>query len=229
MAKNQRMNNSELNYRDLVPSPKSEEQREMLRALKDNDVIFVHGPAGSGKTLISTMYGVSQLLQDNFKRVILTRPCVEANGEKLGFLPGDIDSKIAPYMIPVLDILEDYLRPIDVKNLFSDGMIKAIPLGFLRGITFKNAFVLADETQNMTIEQMRLLVTRIGDKSKLVIAGDLNQSDIHGISGLKDAIGRFAGIDRVKIIELTEQSIFRSPLVIEFERRYKENGLKIDN
>lgn len=200
----------------------NQEQREVIRAIKENQIIFIHGLAGTGKTHLSVIYGLRELLFDKYDKLVFTRPCVEANGEKIGFLPGGYDDKIAPYMIPIFDIIGDKMSIKDMKRLIEEGRIKTLPFAYLRGVTFNKSFVVADEAQNTNPQQMRLLLSRIGKDSKIVITGDLSQSDISGKNGMRDAIERLTGISELAIIELTEQSMIRNPIITIIEGKYSE-------
>jgi phosphate starvation-inducible protein PhoH and related proteins len=206
----------------ICPTPKGAEQEAYLQSIEKNTITFVIGPPGSGKTWMPTLYGLFHLLQDKYKKMIISRPCVEANGERLGFLKGDLAEKLSNWMTPLTDIMEDNMKADDLLELFNEGKIKMVSLGLIRGLTFKNSFVIVDEAQNMTSEQMRLLLTRLGNKTKIVITGDLNQSDIFGTNGLADAVKRFAGMEQVGIVQLTAKSIVRSPLIAEIEERYSK-------
>lgn len=200
----------------------SEEQREAIRLIKENQITFIHGLAGTGKTFCAVMYGLRELLFGNYDKLIFTRPCVEANGERLGMLPGGYDDKIAPYMIPIFDIIADKIPLKSLKKMMEDGKIKTLPLAYLRGCTFNNSYVVADEAQNTNPQQMRLLLTRIGKDSKMVITGDLSQTDITGRNGLRDAIDKLVGIKDISSIELTEKSMARNALITLIEEKYSQ-------
>ena len=201
-----------------------QEQKTALRAIHDNTITFIHGPAGSGKTWLAVAYGVRELLKDKYERLVLTRPCVEAMGEKLGFLPGDSDDKIAPYMIPVFDILSRRLSMKEINKLQNEGRITTLPLAFHRGVTFTNAYVVGDEFQNTLVQQMRMFLTRIGSGSKMVITGDVTQSDVnHGkIDGLSDAIKRFKDVEDIGVVGLTSASIVRHKIIKVIEEKYSQ-------
>jgi len=171
-------------------------------------------------THLATIFGLQQLIWGNYQKLIITRPCIEACGESLGFLPGDFNAKIAPYLIPIWDILLESLRKTDLNLLIEEGKIVTIPLAYHRGITFKNAFVIADEMQNTLPQQMRMFLTRMGMGSKVVITGDVSQSDIRNKNGLSDIIERLDNLENVGIVEMDRTCIVRHPLVASIEDRY---------
>lgn len=207
----------------IIITARSPNQKLLLKSIKENIITIVQGPAGSGKTLISVLSGLYEFIHGKYKKMIFTRPCVEAVGENLGFLPGDLHEKISPYMYPIFDFLGDYLTPQKIEGYIKSEEIFTLPLAFQRGTTFKDSFVLLDEAQNTRPEQIRMFLTRIGENCKVIITGDPNQSDINGKNGLMDACERLQGINGLGIVNFTEQDIFRSPIVAEIEKRYK-NG-----
>jgi phosphate starvation-inducible PhoH-like protein len=206
----------------VVLSARNEAQKEVIRAIKDYPVVIISGPAGTGKTHIPVIYALQQLLRGNISRIVFTRPCVEAYGENLGYLPGDFNEKIAPYMMPVFDILCRAIDRKQVQMLIDGNAIQTIPLAFQRGITFNDCFVIADEFQNTIPQQFRMFLTRMGENCKMVITGDPSQNDISGRNGLVDAIERFKDVDQFKIIEMNEKDIVRNPLIEVVERKYGE-------
>ncbi len=208
--------------RPIIITAKTENQKELLRSINENDVTIVYGPAGSGKSLLAVVSGLKDFAQGKYEKMIFTRPCVEANGENLGFLPGDLNEKISPYMLPIMDFLSDYLQPSKIEALMKEGAFVTIPLAFQRGCTFRNAFVLLDEAQNTIPEQIRMFLTRMGENCKVVINGDPRQSDIRRKNGLVDAIERLQGVKNLGIVELTKEDIVRSPMVEEIEERYAD-------
>lgn len=205
------------------PSARTEEQKEVLRSIAKNDITIIYGPAGCGKTHICSMWGLHELFKGTFDQIILTRPAVEAYGEKLGYLPGDMEEKFAPYMCPIMHF---FLKTIDqnlLNKLIKEDKIISLPLAYQRGINMDKAFVLADEFQNTIPAQVRMLLTRIGEGSKICITGDLRQSDLgNQINGLSDAICRLEGVDGIGICQLTEESIIRHSIIQKIEERYKE-------
>lgn len=206
----------------VILSPVNEEQQEVLNSLNTNDLTFIVGPAGCGKTYMATLFALSNLMSNRYQKLVLTRPCVEAYGEKIGFLPGDALQKIEPYLIPVKHVLEKYLDTSLINKMIKDKKIDPVPFAFMRGLTFDKSFVLLDEAQNTSEEQMRLFLTRIGKESKVVVTGDVKQSDRGHHNGLSDAISKLKGVDNIGIIELTRKTIVRSKLVADIEARYED-------
>ena len=173
-------------------------------------------------THLPVVYALQQLLRGVYQRIIFTRPCVEAYGENLGFLPGDFNEKIGPYMMPIFDILCRVMDKRDIQALIESGVIQTIPLAYQRGITFNDAFVVADEFQNTIPEQVRMFLTRMGENCKIVITGDPSQNDIRGINGLDDALQRFSDSDKIKIIRTSHADIVRNPLVEYIDKKYMD-------
>jgi len=204
----------------IVVIAKSENQKALLKSIKENLVTIVAGPAGSGKTMLSVVSGLREFIMGKYDKMIFTRPCVEANGENLGFLPGDLNEKIYPYMYPIFDFLSDYLSIKQIEGYIKSESIITLPLAFQRGMTFRNAFVLLDEGQNTTPEQIRMFLTRIGPNCKVVITGDPLQTDIKTKNGLVDACERLEGVNNLGIVKLSEEDIVRSPIIAEIEERY---------
>lgn len=218
--------NDSLGLLKLKPFPKTDEQKLLIDAIYANQVTFAHGPAGTGKSYVSTMLGVFETLNGRYKKIIITRPCVEAGGEEMGFLPGTLQEKLFPYLWPIINIIQEKIGEEEFEKLVKSKIIQMIPFAFMRGLTLEDSFVIVDEAQNTTIAQMRLILTRIGNNSKYVVSGDTSQTDIvRQKNGLQDAIERFQNMDNVSIVELTELSIVRSALIVEIERRYRENKI----
>ncbi|NLW81723.1 MAG: PhoH family protein [Desulfovibrionales bacterium] len=201
--------------------PKTVTQREYLHALRDVDLVLGIGPAGTGKTYLAVAVGVSLFLQKKIKRLILTRPAVEA-GEKLGFLPGDLVEKVNPYLRPLYDALHDMLDYNRVQEMIGTGAIEIAPLAFMRGRTLNNAFVILDEAQNTSPEQMKMFLTRLGYGSRAVVTGDITQIDLpaHVGSGLIQAMEVLHGVQGVSMIHFTEEDVIRHPLVGRIVRAY---------
>jgi len=208
--------------KSLSLAARTPNQIELFKSIKNNLITIVSGNAGTGKTLLSVVSGLKSFSKGEYGKMIFTRPCVEANDENLGFLPGDLNAKISPYMMPIFDFLSDYMDADAIEKLSRENMLQTIPLAFLRGVTFKNAFVLLDESQNATVKQLRTFLTRIGDNCKVVITGDPNQSDIKGENGLSDALKRFRDVQDINIVELTEEDICRHPVVARIEKKYED-------
>jgi phosphate starvation-inducible PhoH-like protein len=194
--------------------PRTDGQARYLRVMKENDIVLAVGPAGTGKTYLAVAWAVNALKAGQIKRIVLCRPAVEA-GERLGFLPGDIAEKVNPYLRPLLDALEEMLPPEQVKRHLENDVIELIPLAFMRGRTLSNAAIILDEGQNSTITQMRMFLTRMGHGSKVIVTGDITQTDLPRTvkSGLTDAVHRLRNIDRVGIVHLSNTDIVRNPLV----------------
>jgi phosphate starvation-inducible PhoH-like protein len=204
--------------------PRTEGQTRYVQAMKENDVIFAIGPAGTGKTFLAVGMAVNMLRQGAVRRIVLVRPAVEA-GEKLGFLPGDIVAKINPYLRPLLDGLNDMMEPEQVKRYMESDIIEVAPLAFMRGRTLNESVIILDEGQNTTIPQMKMFLTRMGNGSKIIVTGDITQIDLprEMRSGLIDAIHRLDDVDRVAIIFLNENDIVRHPLVQKIVRAYEDD------
>ncbi len=195
--------------------PRSATQIEYMRALASKDVIFALGPAGTGKTYVAVAQAVSQLITGSVQRLILSRPAVEA-GERLGFLPGDMKEKVDPYLRPLYDALYDCMPPEQVERRIASGEIEIAPIAFMRGRTLADAFVILDEAQNTTREQMKMFLTRFGMNSRMVICGDPKQVDIPGgpqMSGLNDAVGRLEGVEGIAITRFGVADVVRHPIV----------------
>jgi len=193
---------------------KSEHQREYVEAIREHDLVFGIGPAGTGKTYLAVAMAVACLNDKRVKRIILARPAVEA-GERLGFLPGDIAAKVDPYLRPLYDALYDMLEPDRAEQLLERGTIEVAPLAFMRGRTLNHSFVILDEAQNTTSEQMKMFLTRIGFESKAVVTGDVTQIDLPAakISGLVEAAGVVDGIPGIRFVRFDETDVVRHPLV----------------
>ena len=208
-------------------SAKTEGHSRYLTSLKDNDVVICSGPAGTGKTYMAVASAVSALKLGEVERIILSRPAVEA-GEKLGFLPGDMKEKVDPYLRPIYDALYDMIPSDRVEKKIVSGEIEIAPLAFMRGRTLSGSYVIIDEAQNTTSIQMKMLLTRLGEGSKMVITGDLSQIDLppNQKSGLIDAINKLDNIAGLSIIELNSVDIVRHPLVAQIVQAYENNSKK---
>ncbi len=194
--------------------PKTLKQIEYVNALKDADIVFGVGPAGTGKTYLAVVYAVSLLKKGIIKHIVLTRPAIEA-GESLGFLPGDLKEKIDPYLRPLYDALYDTLGNKSVDQMIENGVIEIAPLAYMRGRTLENCFCILDEAQNTTEMQMKMFLTRLGFNSKMVITGDISQIDlpVGKKSGLVNACNILKNIDDIKIIKFEKLDVVRNPLV----------------
>ncbi len=204
-----------------VIKPKTSNQADYLKAIKENDLVFGIGPAGTGKTYLSVALGVLALLEDRIQRLILTRPIVEA-GENLGFLPGDLEQKINPYLRPLFDAIYDILPYEDFIKFREKDRIEVAPLAYMRGRTLDNSFIILDEAQNTTVLQMKMFLTRLGPHSKTVVTGDLTQIDIakKNNSGLLIANKILKSIDGISIIHFNNSDIIRHPLVKEIIKAF---------
>lgn len=201
--------------------PKTFQQKNYLEAIKGHDIVFGVGPAGTGKTYLAMAMAVAALNNREVKRLVLCRPAVEA-GEKLGFLPGDMAEKVNPYLRPLYDALHDMVDFDRAKEMVEKGLVEVAPLAFMRGRTLANSFVVLDEAQNTTPAQMKMLLTRIGYKSKLVITGDITQVDLpRGTkSGLVEAVQVLRDIEEIAIVHFTEADVVRHPLVSKIVKAY---------
>ena len=196
-------------------------QQQYINAIRANVITFAVGPAGTGKTYIAASYAAELLEEKLIDSVIMTRPNVEASSKGFGFLPGDLGEKFAPYMEPLLSVLEERLGKSYTDLLVKRGQIKLKPLEFMRGSTFKNSLCILDEAQNTTPSQMKLFLSRIGDDCKVIIDGDTAQTDIRGLSGLADAVDRLYDVDKIGIVEFGIDDIVRSEMCKEIILRYR--------
>jgi len=205
-----------------VVVPRSLNQRLYLEQIETHDMVFGVGPAGTGKTYLAVAAAVSSLLSKQVSRIILARPAVEA-GEKLGFLPGDIQDKVDPYLRPLYDALYDLLEYERVTRLFERNALEVAPIAFMRGRTLSDAFVIIDEAQNTTTEQMKMVLTRIGPGSKVVVTGDITQIDLPAgrTSGLVEAISVLSGVEGIAMSFLDEHDVVRHRLVQSIVRAYE--------
>jgi len=206
-------------------TPKSPAQREFIQSVRQADIVLAIGPAGTGKTYMAVALAVEGLLRKQFKKIILVRPAVEA-GEKLGFLPGDIAEKINPYFMPLYDSLNDMMEPGKVRELLEDNIIEIAPLAYMRGRTLSDSFVILDEAQNSTKEQMKMFLTRLGFCSKMVITGDVTQIDLDHSkdSGLIEVQTLLKNIDEIRFATFSEKDVVRHDLVKEIIKAYSQNG-----
>ena len=205
-------------------SPRSEGQRQYVHALRKHDVVFGIGPAGSGKTYLAIAMAVASLQRGECKRIILSRPAVEA-GEKLGFLPGDLTEKVDPYLRPLQDALRDLVPQERLGRWLQRDVVEVAPLAFMRGRTLEDAFVVLDEAQNTTVEQMRMFLTRLGTRSSMVITGDITQIDLHPKvpSGLVRALEVLADTEGIGVARMQATDIVRHPLVTRIVKAWTED------
>ncbi|CAM4421591.1 PhoH family protein [Corallococcus exiguus] len=205
-------------------APKSIAQKRYVDAIRNHDIVFGVGPAGTGKTYLAMAMAVAFLQERKVKRIILARPAVEA-GEKLGFLPGDLAEKVNPYLRPLYDALHDMMAVERAQSLVEQGVVEVAPLAFMRGRTLNDAFVILDEAQNTTVEQMKMFLTRLGYNSKAVITGDVTQVDLPTgkLSGLNHARSVLKNIDGIHFSEFSDVDVVRHPLVQEVIRAYERS------
>jgi len=208
-----------------VISPKSINQKEYIDSIRRFDIVFSIGPAGTGKTYLAMAMAVASLAKKEVNRVVLARPAVEA-GEHLGFLPGDLYEKVNPYLRPLYDALHDMMDFEDASRLIQRGVIEVAPLAFMRGRTLNDSFVILDEAQNATSDQMKMFLTRLGFSSKAVITGDVTQTDLPAgkTSGLIEARDILQGIEGIKFVYFSRDDVVRHPLVQEIIDAYERNG-----
>lgn len=198
-------------------------QKKYIDAIENESIVFVTGSAGTGKTYLAVAYAVNALKKNQIKKIIITRPAVEA-GEKLGFLPGDLKEKVDPYLIPIYDALYEFMGKENIDKLIEKGIIEVAPLAYMRGRTLDNAFIILDEAQNTTSNQMKMFVTRLGFNSKMIITGDITQIDLpeHTKSGLIESTKLLSEIKGIKHIHFTKHDVMRHPLVSKIIEKYEE-------
>ena len=203
--------------------PKTFRQRQYIQQILKHDLTFCTGPAGTGKTFLAVTVAAQALLANQYERLILTRPAVEA-GEKLGFLPGDLQQKIDPFLRPLYDALYEFIDPEKMSNLMERGVIEVAPLAYMRGRTLNNAFVIVDEAQNTTPAQMKMVLTRLGFRSKMVVTGDMTQTDLplNQQSGLAVALKILQHIEGIALCEFTQKDVVRNPLVQRIVAAYEQ-------
>ena len=207
---------------------RSENQQQLIEAYEKNDMVFAVGPAGTGKTYLSIALAVKALKEKTIKKIILSRPAVEA-GEKLGFLPGDMKDKIDPYLQPLYDALEDMIPAVKLQDMMEKHIIQIAPLAFMRGRTLSDAVVILDEAQNTTSQQIRMFLTRMGMNTKMIITGDLTQIDLprEQRSGLKEALKILDGVEGIGVVKLGQKDIVRHKLVTRIVNAYDKYDKEI--
>ncbi len=218
------------NVTDIIKTPKksiiprSEKQREYVRALRQNEIIISAGPAGTGKTFLAVAIGLTMLLEKKIERIILSRPAVEA-GERLGFLPGDMKEKVDPYLRPLYDSLYDLFHFEKIQRMIEIGDIEIAPLAFMRGRTLKNSFAILDEAQNATDTQIKMFLTRIGENSKIVVNGDPSQIDLpsKNMSGLDRSKKILSHLNEIAVVDFDHSDVVRHPLVSKIVKAYNNN------
>jgi phosphate starvation-inducible PhoH-like protein len=216
-------------FENKFSKPRNESQKKFLSYLKKKDykIIIASGPAGTGKTLFGIEQGIKNYLLGYYDKIIFTRPTVSVD-EDIGYLPGTIENKMAPWIRPIFDILYNFITPKELEQYIQDKIIEISPLGFMRGRTFKNAWIVADEMQNSTISQMKMLLTRLGENSRLVITGDLEQNDLNEeLNGLEDFLNKIKGrrSESISSIEFDKEDIEREEIVKEVLEIYETNKI----
>ena len=228
---NEKVKNS--NVTDIIKTPKksiiprSEKQKEYVRALREKDIIISAGPAGTGKTFLAVAVGLTMLLEKKIERIILSRPAVEA-GERLGFLPGDMKEKVDPYLRPLYDSLYDLFHFEKIQRMIEIGDIEIAPLAFMRGRTLKNSFAILDEAQNATDTQIKMFLTRIGENSKIIVNGDPSQIDLPNkqASGLERSKKLLFHLNEISVVDFDHSDVVRHPLVSKIVKAYSNNNDK---
>ena len=226
---NEKVKNS--NVTDIIKTPKksiiprSEKQKEYVRALRAKDIIISAGPAGTGKTFLAVAVGLTMLLEKKIERIILSRPAVEA-GERLGFLPGDMKEKVDPYLRPLYDSLYDLFHFEKIQRMIEIGDIEIAPLAFMRGRTLKNSFAILDEAQNATDTQIKMFLTRIGENSKIIVNGDPSQIDLPNkqASGLEKSKKLLSHLNEISVVDFDHSDVVRHPLVSKIVKAYSNNN-----
>ena len=227
----EKINSSEKNIEYIIKTPKksviprSERQKNYVRALKENDVTISTGPAGTGKTFLSVAVALTMLLEKKIERIILSRPAVEA-GERLGFLPGDMKDKVDPYLRPLYDSLYDLLDYEKIQKRIEIGDIEIAPLAFMRGRTLKNSFAILDEAQNATDIQIKMFLTRIGENTKIVINGDPSQIDLpnKNLSGLNRSKKLLGHLKEISVVDFDHSDVVRHPLISKIVKAYSDQN-----
>lgn len=208
--------------------PRNLTQERYVKALTNNEqyIVFAMGPAGCGKTLLATQYAIKALRDGDVEKIVITRPAVSVD-EQHGFLPGSLIQKMEPWVLPILDVFKEYYHPREVQKMMEDGIIEISPLAYMRGRTFKNSIIIADEMQNSTISQTKMVLTRIGEGSRIIMTGDLNQHDRgFGDNGLKDFVGRFAAkrTSGITVIQFDQTEVERHPIIEQILDLYDDDG-----
>jgi phosphate starvation-inducible PhoH-like protein len=225
---NLRINNNFLMMKNkdiklYIPKTENQKKYDNILAQDSNYVLSVIGPPGTGKTLLSCVTAIQKLKENKIDKIIITRPIVSVEEENIGFLPGNLEKKMDPWTRPIYDVFLDFYSKAEINNMIINNKIEISPLGYMRGRTFKNSFILADEMQNSTPNQMLMLLTRIGINSKIVITGDLKQSDLINDNGLEDLVFRFKNKkipDNFYLIEMNDSDIQRSDIVVDILKIY---------
>jgi phosphate starvation-inducible PhoH-like protein len=207
------INENKPSYRNRL-KPRSENQKEYIRTIAENTITFCHGVAGSGKTHIAIGMALEYLLEGKVKKIVITRPVVES-GEKIGYLPGSAEEKLHPYLLPILDEINYFISVAEYTGLKTNNKIEVVPLGLMRGRNFHDCFIVADECQNSSYEQLKMLLTRIGRESKMVLTGDISQSDLarHLQGGFYEMMNNLNNLEGIGISTLGDSDIVRNPII----------------
>lgn len=213
-------------YRNKL-KPRTSNQAEYIRTVAENTITFCQGLAGSGKTHIAIGMALEYLLEDKVAKIVITRPVVEA-GEKIGYLPGTAEEKLHPYLLPIIDEIHHFITPAHHVTLRLNNKIEVVPLGLMRGRNFHNCFIVADECQNATYEQLKMLLTRVGQNSKMILNGDAGQSDLHYHvqGGFVNLINALEGVDLIGISKLDSCDIIRNPIISKILARLEQHERK---
>ncbi len=212
--------------RPITITPRSKNQQDLLRMLEDKSkyIVFATGPAGCGKSYLATLYAIKLLKEQKIDKIVITRPTVSCDNQDIGHLPGDIMEKMAPWILPIIDIFEEFYSKPQVKRMLLDGVIDVSPITYIRGRTFKNSYIILDEAQGTTNMTLKSILTRIGENSKIVVTGDINQSDRGTENGLSDFIRRISlyNPEGISIVKFDNKDIERHPIISTVLKMYGE-------
>ena len=213
--------------RSVDITPRNVNQEDLMIALADDSqhIVFATGPAGCGKTMIATLAAIKALKAGEVEKIVITRPNVAVDDKDIGFLPGDILKKMTPWMMPILDVFAEYYDSAEIQYMLEENIIEMVPIAFIRGRTFKNAFILVDEAQGTTANSMLSILTRIGENSKMVVTGDLAQSDRGKDNGLADFLARFESSNHISVVKFEKSDVERHPVVKELLGIYKDKDI----
>jgi len=208
----------------VVLLPKNLTQEAYIDALENSNIniVFATGPAGTGKSYIATLYAIRMLQQNQIQKIVITRPNIALDDKDIGFLPGDIYAKMAPWTRPILEIFEEYYSVKEITAMIEENIVELLPMAFVRGRTLKNSIILLDESQNTTPNSMISLLTRIGEGSKIVVTGDIDQSDRGKSNGLTDFLNRYQSTDRISVIQFEKKDVERHPVISTILRWYNQ-------
>lgn len=219
--------NKRLN-KQVTLTPRGENQKAYVGNLEDANqhIVFSIGPAGCGKTMLAMQAAIKGLIEEKYQRIIITRPNTAVDDKDIGFLPGDIHKKMAPWIAPLVDVMKETYAATEIKELFRDEIIEIVPIAYMRGRTFKNAFIIVDEAQNTTPSSLLSILTRIGENSKLIVTGDLKQTDHKGVNGLKDFLNRYESnknqMKGIAVNHFDNEDIQRHPIITQILNIYSD-------